>query len=539
MMHNSLRILLLCLVATLLITPAFSQRFGFQDVGPTFPTDDPIVKGIYKEAMESSQLPKLAHELLDVIGPRLVGSPSLLKANDWAVAKYKSWDIDAKNEKYGEWRGWDRGIAHIDLLQPRVRTLEGTMLSWSPATKKGGVTAGLIIIPDLADSVAFQKWLPAVKGKFVLVSAPSPTGRPDTVWAAFASKESYDSLKALRVRVNNEWQNRIRKTGFPNDRSDRNYALASVLENAGAVGVVSSTWSAGWGVYRVFDTKNEKAPAVALSLEDYNLLYRLVEYGDNPVIRVEIESKSVGASPAFNTIGMVKGTEKPDEYVVLSAHLDSWEAGSGATDNGSGTLIMMETMRILKKLYPNPKRTIIVGHCDSEEQGLNGSKAFVKDHPEIVEKIQAVFNQDAGTGRISDISANGFLTGGEHLGRWFSRTPDNVTRGIALSFPGMPGGGGTDHASFVAAGVPSFSLNSKTWDYFSYTWHTNRDTYDKLVFDDLMYNVVLTACLVYQACEDPAFVPRDRRIQPADRRTGQPRPWPEVQDAERAGGLKK
>lgn len=536
-MQIFLRTLLLCLLVALLSIPAFSQPFGFQNTGPTFPTDDPIVKGIYTEAKDSSQLPKLAHELLDVIGPRLVGSPSLLKANDWAVAKYKSWGIEAKNEKYGEWRGWERGIAHIDLLQPRVRTLEGTMLSWSPATKKGGVTAGLVIIADVPDSAAFQKWLPTVKGKFVLVSAPSPTGRPDKVWEEFGTKESFDTLKALRIKINSDWERRIRKTGFRFD--NRSDTLAQVLENAGAAGVVSSNWSAGWGVYRVFDTRNEKAPVIVLSLEDYNLLYRLVEYGDNPIIKVEVEGKVLGASPAFNTIGMIKGTEKPEEYVVLSAHFDSWEAGSGATDNGTGTLIMMETMRILKKFYPNPKRTIIVGHWDSEEQGLNGSKAFVKDHPEIIEKIQAVFNQDNGTGRVTSIGASGFLAGSEHLARWLARTPDDITRGITVSFPGMPGGGGTDHASFVAAGVPSFGLGSNMWDYFSYTWHTNRDTYDKLVFDDLMNDVVLTACLVYQACEDPTFVARDRRVLPADRRTGQPRTWPEVRDAERAGGLKK
>jgi len=414
-----------------------------------------------------------------------------------------------------------------------VRTLEGTMLSWSPATKKGGVTAGLVVLADVPDSAAFQKWLPAVKGKFVLVSAPSPTGRPDKVWEEFGTKESFDSLKALRTRINDEWQKRIKKTGF---RSD---TLTTIFENAGAVGVVSSLWSTGWGVYRVFGTTSEKVPVVALSLEDYNLLYRLVEYGDNPIIKVEIESKFLGAAPAFNTIGMIKGTEKPDEYVVLSAHLDSWEAGSGATDNGSGTLIMMETLRILKKFYPNPKRTIVVGHWNSEEQGLNGSKAFVKDHPEIIEKIQAVFNQDNGTGRITNIGASGFLVASEHLARWLARTPDNITRGITMSIPGMPGGGGTDHASFVAAGVPSFGLGSNMWDYFSYTWHTNRDTYDKLVFDDLQTDVVLTACLVYQACEDPTFVARDRRVMPNDPRTGKQRSWPEVHDAERAGQLKK
>jgi Zn-dependent M28 family amino/carboxypeptidase len=225
--------------------------------------------------------------------------------------------------------------------------------------------------------------------------------------------------------------------------------------------------------------------------------------------------------------------------VILSAHFDSWDAASGATDNGTGTITMMETMRVLRKYYPNPKRTIIVGHWCSEEQGLNGSRAFAKDHPEIVDKVQAVFNQDNGTGRVVNTSAMGLLNAGEHIARWLSRAPDQVTRDLRVGLPGIPFGGGSDHAPFIAAGAPAFGLGSNSWDYGSITWHTNRDTYDKLVFDDLKNNVILTACLAYQASEDPQFVPRDRRIMPVDQRTGLPRPWPEPHDPKRAGGLKK
>ncbi len=524
-------ILSLCIV--LIVIPASGQPFGPPTVGPTFPTDDQVIKNIWKEAMDSSRLQLLAHELLDVIGPRLVGSPQMKRANDWAVAKYQNWGIEAKNEEYGKWRGWERGSTHIDLLQPRVRTLEGTMLAWSPGTKKGGVTAGLIILADVPDSLEFLKWLPQVKGKFVLISQPQPTGRPDKSWEEFGTKESFDSLKALRTKITEDWQKRVRKTGFKQD------TLAVILEQAGAAGVLTSQWSMGWGAYRVLGTTNEKTAVVALSLEDYNLLYRLVEYGDKPVIRVEAESKFLGAVPVFNTIGMIRGIEKPDEYVILSAHFDSWDAASGATDNGTGTITMMETMRVLRKYYPNPKRTIIVGHWCSEEQGLNGSRAFAKDHPEIVDKVQAVFNQDNGTGRVVNTSAMGLLNAGEHFARWLSRAPDQVTRDLRVGLPGIPFGGGSDHAPFIASGAPAFGLGSNSWDYGSITWHTNRDTYDKLVFDDLKNNVILTACLAYQASEDPQFVARDRRIMPVDQRTGKPRPWPEPHDPERAGGLKK
>jgi hypothetical protein len=499
----------------------------------TLPVDDPVIRRIWTEAMDSSQLGSLAHQLLDVIGPRLVGTPQMIKANTWAVEKYRSWRIDAANEQYGSWRGWERGTTHIDLLQPRVRTLEGTMLAWSPGTKKGGLTASVVILADLPDSLAFQKWLPNVKGKFVLVSQPQPTGRPDKSWEEFGTKDSFDSLKALRDRIKQNWDRRVKMAGVKAD------SLPVILEQAGAAGVLVSQWSSGWGSYRVFGTQTVVTPVLALSLEDYNLLFRLAESGDNPLIRVEAGSRALDPMPAYNTIGKIRGSEKAGEYVILSAHFDSWDAASGATDNGTGTLLMMEAMRVLKKCYPSPRRTILSGHWGSEEQGLNGSRAFVKDHPEIDEKIQALFNQDNGTGRITSMSAAGFLNGSEHLARWLSRIPAEVTRDIKMSFPGMPAGGGTDHSSFDAVGAPGFGLGATNWDYFSYTWHTNRDTYDKLVFDDLRNNVVLVACLAYLASEDPEFLSREKRAMPADKLTGKPQEWPKPVDPEREGGLKK
>ncbi len=291
------------------------------------------------------------------------------------------------------------------------------------------------------------------------------------------------------------------------------------------------------GVTRIFGTSVRKIPVVGLSLEDYNLVFRLAERGNNPLVRITAESKFLGEMPALNTIGMIRGTEKPEEYVILSAHFDSWDGASGATDNGTGSLVMMEAMRILKKYYPAPKRTILVGLWGSEEQGLNGSRAFVTDHPDIVENLQALFNQDNGTGRIVNINAQGFLNAPEFLARWISRLPGELTSEIRYGFPGVPWGGGSDHAPFVAAGVPGISLGSLSWEYGAYTWHTNRDTYDKLVFEDLRRNVILVASLAYLASDDPQTMARDRRIMPLDEHSGQPRPWPEVRDAQRRGGL--
>lgn len=492
---------------------------------------DPVIAAIVKEANENSQLEALAHELLDGIGPRLVGTPEMQKAHDWAVAKYKSWGIEARNDKWGEWRGWQRGVTHVDMVHPRVQSLEATQLAWSPSTKSKGVTGEVIMLPDVQDSVAFQKWLPNAKGKIVLISMPQPTGRPDYNWEEFATKESLEKMKKERDAQTEAWSERMKKTGY-NART-----LPGALEQAGAAAVVSSNWSRGFGVNKIFGAYTKKVPSIDMALEDYGMLYRLAKSGQKPQIRIQAESKHQKNAPTFNTIAEIKGTEKPDEYVILSAHFDSWDGGTGATDNGTGTIVMMEAMRILKKLYPNPKRTILVGHWGSEEQGLNGSRAFVADNPKIVEKTQAVFNQDNGTGRVANISGQGFLHSYDFLGRWLSAAPREITSSIETSFPGFPGGGGSDHASFVAAGAPAFMLSSLSWSYGNYTWHTNRDTYDKIVFDDVRSNAILVAILAYQASEDPEFANRERIKLPVDPRTGEQRTWPALREPTRKGGL--
>ncbi len=502
--------------------------------GPLFSQNtDPVVEKLIDEATNNSQLEILAHELMDVVGPRLVGTPQMKNAHDWAVSKYKGWGIEARNEQWGEWRGWERGITHIDMVHPRVQSLEGKQLAWSPSTSINGITAEMIIIPDVADSVSFAKWLPNVKGKFVMISMLQPTGRPDYNWEEFAIDESFEKMKSARDEQTKAWRERISKTGYGRR------TLPGALENAGAMGIVMSNWSRGFGVNKIFGAYTKTIPTIDIALEDYGMLYRMVEYGDNPQIKVIAESKELGAVPTFNTIAEIKGTEKPDEYVILSAHFDSWDGGTGATDNGTGTLTMMEAMRILKKVYPNPKRTILVGHWGSEEQGLNGSRSFVEDHPDIIDNLQAAFNQDNGTGRVVRLSGQGFLHSYEYLNRWLAAVPRDITSEIETTFPGTPGRGGSDYASFVAAGAPAFSLSSLSWSYWNYTWHTNRDTYDKIVFDDVQNNAILTAILAYMASEDPEHTSREKSVLNVNPRTGEQRTWPEPRKATRKGGLDK
>jgi hypothetical protein len=341
-------------------------------------------------------------------------------------------------------------------------------------------------------------------------------------------RTAFHRMRAERAAADSAWRARLTATGLTEN------ALRDALGAAGAAGVLTNSWAQGYGVARVFDARTDKAPVYWLGCEDYGLVARLAERNQGPRLRATSTAMFTEEGKAMNTVAEIKGSEKPGEYVVLSAHFDSWDGASGATDNGTGTVIMMEAMRILKAVYPNPKRTIVAGHWDSEEQGLNGSAAFATDHPEVVSGMQALFNQDNGTGRIGSISALGLLGTSEALGRWFTQLPDELKRDLRLDLPGSPSGGGTDHASFICASAPAVGMNSEPWDYFSYTWHTNRDTYDKVAMENVRENAVLVAMFAYLASEDPQTVSRDHRVLGINRRTGGQAEWPTCEPPDRA-----
>ena len=519
-----MRRLLFALVTASVLSTRLSAQFFGQPSG--FIVENPVLRRIWALGMDSSQASALGQVLFDSLGPRLTASPGMDAAQDWLVKTYAGWGIEAKKEPYGTWRGWRRGVTHLDLVSPRVRSLEAMMLAWSPGTARGRpVRAPAIPFPDVADSAAFGLWLRDAKGKAVLASFPQPTCRPDTSWDHWATRESFDSMKARRQAAQTAWNQRYQRAGFGTTRQALQQ-LQRRLDAAGVAAVLTNTWSQGWGVDKIFDAATERAPVLDVSCEDYGLLYRLAERRQGPVVLLDAEAVPLGELPVFNVVARIPGAELPNEYVMLSAHFDSWDGSSGATDNGTGSITMLEAMRLLRLAYPKPRRTILVGHWSGEEQGLNGSSGFVQDHQPIVDSLQALFNQDNGTGRVEFLSASGFTLAAGNLARYLSQIPADLTRSIRFSFPGSPGGGGTDHASFVTCGAPGFGLGSGDWDYFRYTWHTNRDTYDKVSWDDIRNNATLVAMLAYLAAEDAERMPRARRdvFQPAP--NGQPGAWP-------------
>lgn len=469
---------------------------------------DATIRALWTEGNDRSQLYSLAQTLMDEIGPRVTGSPEHKRATDWATTTFERWGIPARAENYGTWKSWRRGIGHFDLIAPRTRSLRGMLLTWSAGI--GGVAEGpAMVFPKVDSAAAFERVLPEFRGKFVLLSYAEPTCRPDSSWKEFSTTASFERMQKERGAARNAWYVGVRQSGV------RGAELIRRLQQAGALGVVTALVSpanptAGWGVSKIGSAVVAGMPEIGLSCEDYGLVFRLAANNQGPVLRVNADAPSLGEIPVANVIAELRGSE-PAEYVVLSAHLDSWDAASGATDNGASAVAVMEAMRILKAVVPKPKRTILAGLWSGEEQGFNGSRAFAEDHPEVVAGAQVIFDDDNGTGRINAASLQGFTGTAALLRNWLLRIPDGLVGPINLVDPGTPSRG-IDAFSFACRGVPAVSLSSVGWDYETYTWHTDLDTSDKIVIDDLRNNAVLLAMAAYLAAEDPARVPREARI---------------------------
>ncbi len=468
-----------------------------EDSLPTYvrrdePTD-PVIQRIWQEGMERSMVASIGQTLLDSIGPRLTGSPNMNRGQDWAVSLLKSWGVDAKKEQYGTWAAWKRGVAYASMTAPRVKTLDATMLSWSGNSAGQWVEGGVTILEPYETAEQFRAWLPSVKGKVVLVGAPRLSCRMPSQIAEFGMPNTIESLTLEQNQLTAAYR------GL-NQRIPTFYAD---VKAAGALAVFESNWSNYPGIQKIFGSpRNGALPTFDIGCEDYGMLFRLAKNNQGPTVKLMAESEAMGEQPVFNVVGTIKGSSKPDEYVLLSAHFDSWEGHSGATDNGTGSITMLEALRILKTAYPQPKRTILIGLWSGEEQGLNGSRAFSEDHPEVVQGLQFLFNQDNGTGRVVNVSPNILPRSGDRLGQYMAQMPREITQWVRLGGPGGIGGG-TDHVSFACHGAPAINLSALSWDYSFTTWHTQRDSYDKVIIDDVKHNATLTAMLAYLASEDP------------------------------------
>ena len=484
------------------------------------PPTEPMIQKIVAEGMQRSQVMKMAQTLFDSIGPRLTGSSDADRAQAWMLANYEKWGIPARLENYGTWNRWTNGAAFAELTFPRVRGLEVSAMGWSPGTKGKWVTGNVVMIPeDVVTPELFATWVPSARGKFVLLNAPQLSCRMPSQLAEFGTIETRDRMRQEQSALTASFSQRVLAGGGPR-------GIQAKLKAAGARGALTTNFSQYPGINKVFGSAAQEIPTIDVGCEDMGLLYRLAANTQSPKIRLMVDAEKGAERPIGNVVAEMKGSTLPNEYVVLSAHFDSFTGGSGATDNGTGSLTMIEAMRILRTVYPNPKRTIILGLWNSEEQGLNGSKAFAEMHPEVLAGMQMLFNQDNGTGRISSIGPGPFVHGAAFLSRYLSEMPSEITQWIRLGGTSpFNGPGGTDHTTFVCHKAPGIGTGALGWDYSNTTWHTNRDTFDKIVAEDLRNNATLLAMLAYMASEDTQKFPRDL-VPQGNMPDGTPRPWP-------------
>jgi hypothetical protein len=473
-----------------------------------------MIQQMWAEGTQRGEAMSLAQVLLDSIGPRLTNSDRYDAGQDWLVKTYGEWGIPAAKVPYGTWVKWVRGPTYLDLVTPRFRTLEATSLAWSPGTEGRWIEAEVALIPAKTTPEAFAAWLPTVRGKFLLGSPLNPSCRMPAQMREFGQPVTLARIDSTRRANTADYADRFLQGGH-------RYRWPA---EAGVAAVLTSTWSNFPGVNKIFGSPQQLVPTLDVSCEDYSLLYRLAENGQGAKVRLFAGSQSMGEQPVHNVIATIRGSELPDEYIVFSAHYDSWDGASGATDNATGTITMLEAARILKKIYPNPRRTIIIGHWGGEEQGLNGSRGWVEDNPKIVAKVHAGFNQDNGTGRVVSVGPGPFVGGQEALIRYLKELPAEMTGWMRVGGISGPAMGGTDNAAFQCLKSPVYGMGALGWDYGSTTWHTNRDTYDKLITEDLQNNAMLVAMMAYMADQDPALLSRE--VAPITGRDGTVQAWP-------------
>ena len=301
---------------TVLALAALSGVAGARDsAAQTFPTDDPVIRLMWEEGMgDGSQAFDLSQALMDSIGPRLMGSPAFDAAGDWLLARYAEWGIEAEKQEYGTWTGWERGYSHIDLIAPRVRSLEGMMLAWSPGTD-GPVEADVVLLPQVGSREEFDAWLPSVAGKAVAISFPEPTCREDQSWEDHATPETVERMRGSRDEARGAWFSGMRNLGGD---------FAQRIADAGAVALLTGRWSQGWGVDKIFSSPTRTVPGLHLSCEDYGLLARLAERGQSPrgadrrargVPRRRPGLQCRGSDPRHGTSGRVRARQRAPRLV--------------------------------------------------------------------------------------------------------------------------------------------------------------------------------------------------------------------------------
>lgn len=512
------RLVALSLVLSLLALPIAAQN-GSGDV----------LSRIRKEAMDRSQIMKTMHMFTDLYGPRLTGSPNHKAAAEWAVKQMTAWGLENAHLEPWDFKhpGWANERLTAHLISPVKDPLVCEVLAWTPGTK-GTVTAKAhhLLLPErpsqdqLTAFFAAQKSL--VRGKIVLI------GRAAVIPVNLnpPAKRQTDE-QALRRYGPNPQPFQIpmpspTPTPAPNaprplsPRQIEQQLDAFLKENGAAVRVNDA--GREFRQIRAFNNRtfdvNRVVPTIVMSNEDFGRITRILNDGTDVVMEFNIVNRVYpeGAT-SYNTIGEIRGTDKADEVIMLGGHLDSWHAATGATDNAIGCAIMMEAARILKALDVKPRRTIRVALWSGEEQGLLGSQAYVKQHfgsyenPKPgYEKFGGYFNIDSGTGRVRGVSVFGPPAAADIMRAILDPfKADGVVGAVATRSRRL---GGSDNTAFNQAGLPGIGMGQDPIEYNSHTWHTNLDTYERILEDDVKKNAMIVAWSVYQLAMRDDLLPR-------------------------------
>jgi len=444
--------------------------------------------------------------LADRIGPRLTGSPQLDQASHWTMERFK--ESGLSNVRLEPWtiaNGWTRGPATGQIVSPTHHTLTLETAGWSAATK--GKLRGPVIGIAAEKAEELQQYKGKLKGAIVLVGRPremvspghpllTPWGK-ETIPVAMPKSDDrkpFDFEAYLKLR--------------------QAQAKFFAEEGVGAVLQGSEKW---YGLLNMSAIGREYAPSAIptayMTRENYTLLWRFLDAGAVEA-EVSIESSFSGKPvEVYNTVGEIAGTEKPDEIVIVGGHLDSWDLGTGATDNGTGSMAVLEAARALQKLGVKPKRTIRFVLFTGEEQGLNGSKAYVKMHQKELEKISGVLVHDSGTGKVLTVGLMGNYATRETIDR--ALYPLARAKEIGLAEPTLRSEGGSDHVPFDQAGVPGFWCVQDNVDYDK-THHSQADTLDRVRWDDLTEGAQVLAVFAYNVAQLPEMLPRKPAKQSGD-----------------------
>ena len=493
-----------------------------------------VIHRIKTEAFQNSKVMENAFYLTDVYGPRLTGSSGLKKSAEWAMTRMKEWGIANPHlEAWGPFgRGWENVRFSAHLKAPEYSPLIGFARPWSPGTN--GPVSGEPILAPISTEADLAKWKGKLKGRIVMTGTPRELQPQSGVLlhrydqAELAGLEQAPDPAAPARRYDAQARRRLRNAinKFLTDEGVVMTIVPSFKRDNSAPGDLNQLADGG----TVFGTQAGSPdaedpippPSAALATEHYDRLARLLEHKVPVTVEFDIQNRFLDdTKDSFSVVGEIPGGAKRDEIIMIGAHLDSWSFATGATDNAAGSAVMLEVIRILKVLDLKMDRTVRIGLWTGEEQGILGSRAYVKEHfadrddmklkPEHA-KLSGYFNYDNGTGRIRGV----YLQGNDMMRPIFEAWLAPL-RDLGVTTISIRDTGGTDHLSFDAVGLPGFQFIQDPVEYEGRSHHSNMDTYDRLQSADLMQSAAVIASVVYQAATRPEMLPRKPLPKPQPR----------------------